>query len=330
MKMSDKIKRRISCSAGILMAMAAMTVTSCIDEDLSRCGQNYRIDYTVRLRTNIDTEISDELTTANEQAFGVVLRSALSNVFTDVAQNIDLSFYSDNSLAHHETQQMDASTSSFTIYLPVQEYQHLALANTAVEPLVDISGADSDLTLAMVQQSGDTISSQSVGLFSARLPMAVEDRDQVFNVDLYMQNCAVALVIDRDGQSPTAVWGYVRDLATSFSVNDSIYSYENMPFVRANLISDSNYYGLYAASFPSQDETRASDDAAIWRFEVYITLNGSTTKSTLSVSEPLQAGDLKIIKARIADDGRIVTTASDVGVSVTLDWKEGGSHDIEV
>ena len=41
-------------------------------------------------------------------------------------------------------------------------------------------------------------------------------------------------------------------------------------------------------------------------------------------------GDVKIIKAKLNPDGSISTDEPEVGVSVTLDWKPGGSHDVEM
>ena len=44
----------------------------------------------------------------------------------------------------------------------------------------------------------------------------------------------------------------------------------------------------------------------------------------------LKAGRLKLIKAKLKADGSLVVTNASVGVSVKLDWKPGGSHDIDI
>ena len=65
----------------------------------------------------------------------------------------------------------------------------------------------------------------------------------------------------------------------------------------------------------------------LWQYKVYVTLkNGTTTQSVLNMATPLRAGQLKIIKASLRDDGAVVTNAINVGVSVTLDWKPGGEY----
>lgn len=90
-----------------LAVMCVMSIASCIDEDMSDCGNDYRIDYTVRLHTNMRTEIATELTTETEQAFGEKLKEALANVFAERARDIDLSFYADGQLAHHEVHEVE-------------------------------------------------------------------------------------------------------------------------------------------------------------------------------------------------------------------------------
>lgn len=341
-----------------LSLLSAATLTSCIDEDLSDCGKDYKVDYTVQLRTNISTEIETELTTDIERQFGVDLSSTLADVFTDHARDLDLSFYTDDArLAQHDTHQMDASQASYTIFLPVRRYQNLAIANTAVEPNVTIDGLQTLHSMRLVQtENVDTVPSQQVGLFSARLPMEIENRDQEFHVNLYMQNCTACLVLDPGSVAISDVRGCVTGLASSFAVNDSVYSFDHSVPIRANKLRASNgrLIGLYATGFPSRDTRsgglpsaeapqqsaiaaqrpplRADEaDNSLWQIKVYVRLaTGQTTENTLYIREPLRAGRLRIIKAAIRDDGSIVTTTQNVGVSVKLDWKPGGEHDVEV
>lgn len=325
---------------GVALAFAgAAMLTGCIDEDLSECGGNFRIDYTVRLRTNLTTEISTELTTQEEVAMGELLRSQLGGVFTDHASDIDLSFFTGGAVAHEESHTLNASQGSFSVSLPVQQYRHLALANVAQEPLVSTVGRDQLATMSISQQEADIIDSHTAGLFSARLDMDVENRNQQFDVTLYMVNSAVALIIDRNGLQPEEMWGYVSGMATSFAVSDSTYSYDGSPTIRTLPIDQPNLYGLYAACMPSRNpqgstvhgapSSRAEGEGdGLWQFKAYVKLNGKVTETTLSVAAPLLAGNLKILKGKLDQDGRVVPTTQGVGASVKLDWKEGGNYDI--
>jgi hypothetical protein len=54
------------------------------------------------------------------------------------------------------------------------------------------------------------------------------------------------------------------------------------------------------------------------------------TKSVLDVKEPLQAGQIKVVKAQLQADGSLQPVSAEVGVSITLDWKEGGSYNSDI
>jgi hypothetical protein len=52
------------------------------------------------------------------------------------------------------------------------------------------------------------------------------------------------------------------------------------------------------------------------------------TESVLGVRKPLRAGQLKIIRAKMYSNGALEPDGTGVGVSVTLDWKEAGHHEV--
>ncbi len=316
-----------------MMAAAALLAFSCINEDLSDCGKDYRIDYLVKLQTSLEVNITEELNKSDEQAIANMLHDALADIYTEHAHDVDISFFSANALEHHERHIMDGTSSSFTIYLPVNDYRNLAVANSEWEPTVVLEGTDSDATFTMRQLSADTVSSHSAALFTSRLSMNVIDRNQVFHATLHMQNCVSALVIDHKGHNPDAVWGYVEGMASGFAVSDSTYHFDAEPLpIRTTPLFDGNRHSaLYSVHFPShQTMDRGAAEDALWRFHCFVTDNGTTTKSTLHISEPIEAGEMKIIKVVIGDGGEIVSDAPNVAVSVQLDWKPGGTFNPEL
>ncbi len=335
-----------------LLALALPSLTSCINEDLSGCGTDFGLTYNVRLRTNLRSTLYGELSAPAEQAVAERLAQALGGVFTDHASDLDLAFYTGEAPAHREAHEMDGSSASYTIYLPSADYNHLAIANAGAEPQVSVEG-DAYSALCLRQAPADTIDSHSSGVFAARRQLRVADAGGSFNVDLYMQNSAVALVIDLNGHQLTDIHGSLSGMASAFAVADSTYSFDRNTVIRASRLDDGQgRVALYAACFPSRgheayedykayktykpnkpyspNKLTAPEASALYRLVVYTTENGSITESTLSVSEPLRAGDIKVIKARIGDGGQVVTDAPEVGVSVKLDWKPGGDHDIEI
>ena len=84
-----------------------------------------------------------------------------------------------------------------------------------------------------------------------------------------------------------------------------------------------------SVNFPSRDDvTRAATSQSLWQFKVYVTKpDGKVTETVLDIEEPLKAGNLKIIKGELDDDGAVRPYDSTVGVSVRLDWNEGETFD---
>lgn len=320
------------CASGACV-VAALSLTSCIDEDLSDCGVDYAVEYVVeqKVKTNLQDEIATELARPEEQAMAQRISKELGGVFTDVVHDVELSFYTDHRRAWHQYNIIDASSASFTVYMPRADYRNLVLANMMKVEECGFMRDDSDLTMEINYLSAnDTVNSLQSGLFTSRMDMSLEDRNQKFRSCLYMLNSATAVVIDRNGQQADDIWGYVEGTASGFAVNDSVYSFSRKPVVRTVRMTEGGYDCLYSVTMPSPDGTRADADGGLWRMKVYVKKDGKTTENVVSVNDPLPAGDVRIIRVRMKDDGSVEAVTSEVGVSVTLDWKPGGSHDIEI
>lgn len=324
--------------------MAVLAGCSSIDDNLDDCGKQAQMDYELRLVTNISIELQTELTTQTELLLADALRSHLENIFTDFAHDVDLSFYDtegDSVRLQHDQHIMNANQASYTLYLPMREYMHLATANIAENKVVSLASDERCHPARLQQVERDTIDSHTTGLFTARQKMEVlSGIDQTFHVQLFMANCASALVIDPRGHDYQDVKVYTTGFATGFNICDTTYIYGKSPIIRAQRVDD-NGSGLLAycsVSFPSRNPMRTviettepfiaqEGENALWEFRVYVTKNdGTVTETILSLKQPLRAGELKILNARMMDDGSVTTTASEVGVSVTLDWKPGGTY----
>lgn len=318
-----------TCFSAMMLA-ATVSVTSCIDEDLSKCGSDYKIVYKMNLRTNMETEIDQTLTTPEEQLFAETLKKSMTNVFSDYAHDNDLSFFVNGTIFHHEQNKMQANTASYTIYLKRQDYRHLALANTEDEKLIEIKNGEHAKALALEQIAADTIDSHRYGIFTARRDISDNDFGTDIDVNLYMQNCAAAVVVDRRGHDIEDIYGYVENMATGFAVSDSVYHTERNTAIRARRITATDgsraggtgFEGLTAVCFPSTTDS--------WKYTVVVKKEGKYTKNVLNVNTPLKAGQLKILKMFLKEDGSLTATDNTVGVSVELNWKPGGQHDIEI
>lgn len=313
----------------LMTLSTAFGLSSCIDEDMSKCGKDYKIKYNLRLNTQIHTLIDIDLNTTEERHIANRLKQELGTVFTDHALDNDLSFFIGKVLYRHEANIMNANSVSYTIYLPRNDYQNLSLANTGSARNVKITGANDCKALALEQEQKDTINSHNIGLFTSRLTIDENDFEHDLQTTLYMANSSAVVVIDQSKVQPTELWGFVEGMATQFQVNDSTYSSSLNTMVRAKRINQDfitnsipTHDALYTVCFPSIKPE--------WRYHVIAKVNDKYTETIFTMNEPLKAGKLKIIKTRLKEDGSLSTSNTAVGVSVKLDWKPGGSHDIDI
>ena len=315
------------------LVAATMLLSSCsiIDEDLDDCGINNKIVYRLKLITNIQTELDQQLGSADERPVANALRQSLNGIFTDMAHDIDLSFYNtDNIREKHEQHIMNASQAEYVVYLPERDYRNLAVANITNATNVTLESDDNTpTTMKLLQQQGDTIDSHTTGMFTARKTIEVCNCTESFNVELYMANSCAALVVDTAGVGIRGMKVLTQDFATSFAVSDSTYAYQANPLIRSVEVPTNGqpYTCHYAVSFPSR-HTRSD---GLFRIKAYVTLpDGTTTENIITVEQPLLAGYLKIIKMKMKPNGSLTPLSQDVGVSVTLNWKQGGTYEPEV
>ena len=338
-------------TAIILFTLAATLLFGCslVDEDMRDCETDYHLDYELRLVTNMTTELETQISTSTEASVSQALRTYLSNVFTDYAHDVDLSFYDvypDSARLHHEAHIMDANQSSYTLYIPVRHYMHLAVANIANNGVVSLRNDDKCPSAMFTQAVGDTLPSHRTGLFSSRLPMDIkEGEDQSFDVKLYMSNCATSLVLDTLNSNIRDVRMFATGFATDFVLRDSTYLYRYSPMIRAdNLKLEQTRFVCFATvNFPSKTgETKTvinTDDPfvtetaseALWKMCVYVTTkDGTVTETVLGIKRPLLPGQLKVISAVVHEDGTLETWDQNVSVTVQLDWHSGLDVDIEI
>lgn len=344
-------KGGVPCLWGIVPFCLSLLFVSCsmIDEDLSDCGEQAEINYELELVTNVSTEISTQLTTQTDLVLAQSVRTHLGTIFSDFAHDVDLSFYDtqgDSLRLQHDEHIMNANQASYALNLPKRQYMHLATANILNNELVTLENDERCHRSMLQQAAGDTISSHTTGIFTARQPMNVlEGVDQNFNVTLYMANCAAMLVIDPRDYDASDIKVYSTGFATGFNICDSTYVYsDKSPIVTTSLIKneDSKELGFCSVTFPSRvpRETRhvieteepfitQDEGESLWEFRVYVTQPDATrswpsiTETILRIRKMLHPGEFKIFRGWIGKGGGVVSKEPEVSASVTLDWKPG-------
>lgn len=335
---------------GILVLLAAgLWSCSLVDEDLRDCETDYHLDYELRLVTNMKAELQTQLSMAADVTVSNAIRAYLNDIFTDFAHDVDLGFYDvygDSAMLHHEAHIMNANQSSYTLYIPVRRYMHLALANVESNELLTLEGMDKCHSARLAQKLQDTIPSLRSGVFSARLPMDIkEGEDQQFDVRLYMVNCASSIVIDTLGSNVKDIKVFMSGFATGFNLCDSLYTYDYTPLVKADRLPlDGPGSICYAAvtmpSRPAPDTKTIidTDDTdvvggssnALWQVKIYAqNPDGKITETILGVTQPLQSGQLRVIKCTAHDNGTVLPGDDPtIAVSFTLDWTPGLDHQV--
>jgi hypothetical protein len=328
-----------------LLLVIAPTSCSMIDDDRSDCEADFFVRYEVTLHTNLTTQVQTVLRSRFETAVANLLEDSLKTIFREFAHDVDLSFYIDNDRRFHDRHIMDAGQATYDLELPADNYRHLALANMVVEPSVELANSEHADQSYINQLKADTIHSHNIGLFSARQDMnIVGNVDQMFDVTLYMVNCASILVVRTDNVLYRDLQVYSTDFADGFMINDSVYLHRHNPLVHDVRVTNPpvDREVFYSVSFPSCDtaeeaqkqtrlevgsndsQTGADDSERIWRKYVYATMpDGSITRTTINVRKPLEAGQVMIIYAYLKPDGSIYSPNVEVGTSVQLNWKGG-------
>lgn len=333
--------------------VAVLAGCSMIDDDLSDCGEDLRLDYDLQLVTNVSIELQTELDRRNDANLIKALKEYLAPIFIDYAHDLDLSFYDnqgDFARLHHERHIIDANELSFTVYLPRRQYMNSAVANLERNGVVTLEGSDFGHTAHLAQSQDDMAIPHKTGLFTARKDIHLEDGvNKTYYIHMYMANCGAALVLDTSEATLKDLKVVATGFASRFNIADSTYVFDDTPpLVVADPIRTGNT-GLQCfctINFPSREpdavmtrdvieteEPFVSIDAqkALWQFRVYATLaDGTVTESLLGVCKPLRAGQFKILHAHMYPDGSLEPSEQEVGVSVTLDWKEGGVYHPEL
>lgn len=348
------VNRWMSRLLGSILTLG-MLGCSMVDEDLSDCVDQTEVDYELQLVTNISTEVQTQLNTQADVVLAEKLKDYLGDIFTDYARDVNLMFFGtegDSTLLHSDEHIMNDSEHSYTLLIPRQRYMHIAVANVEGDPVVRLEGTESCHTAALRQIDGDTIDSHNTGIFTARQLMEmIEGIDQTFNVKLYMANCSAMLVVDPNGHETNGMRVFTTGFATAFFIADSVYEFKTpAPLIRTKRLEpdENGCVGFVSVNFPSrepstpqsaQDRTTRTviettdpfvaepGNEVLWEFRVYMPApDGTITETVLGIREPLRAGQLKIVRCWLGENGIVNTHDPNVAVSVTLNWTPGGAH----
>ena len=324
----------------LLAALAALLLPQgCSLVDENEACPVFRLDYEMRLVTNLETELQTSLSMSGDVAVEAALRDYLRDIFTDYAHDAVLSFYNaaDDDLYMEIDTLINGNQTSIQLKIRANNYHHTAVANIRENGAVDLEGKNHSAAIRLKQKVADTIPPHRTGLFTEHLDMNVyDDRDQVFSDTLRMVNCAAALVVDTLDSHIRDIRVVTSGFATEYSVYPEHYSFDYTPIHRTDRldITEGSQLCFVSVNFPSFDPERTKSifettdpfvseqaGSSLWRFKCYVTLpDGSVTESILGVRNPIRAGQLRLIKVKAFPNGSVQPSSPEVGVSVDITW----------
>ncbi len=313
-----------------ILFLLFLTLPCCrlIDDDLSVCGTDLTFIYQTRLNTNIESEIATVLPEAEMKPVADNIRTFLAPVFQPDMYDLQLYFYlsADASLLRSSVHSVNASSAEIPLNLPEDSYTHLCVANADGNSQMSVLTADYSSSLRLRQSVADTIRSHNTGIYTGRYNLNITDDTPVSGiVPLYIINSSVALVIDSTDVSADSISVCLHGMASAFSVQDSLFSFTPHQVVAMQPIAPQCFAAI---CLPSSDNPK--EDGAYYSLDVLVTRPDSTiTQNIITINSPLMAGNLKIIRCKLLPDGRLDPEENtEVGITVTLDWKQGGQHDV--
>ncbi|MBO6248211.1 MAG: hypothetical protein J6N54_05310 [Bacteroidales bacterium] len=336
----NKLSGIIAFALTVIGLGSAVCGCSMIDDGRDDCFSDLTIAYEMRLVTNRQPEIDSVLSAPSDIYVKKALEDHLSGIFSDYGRGLELSFYAPASVdpAVKETKSMEAVRKEFPFTMDPGDWFHTAMANgdCSKETLVSRDGYQ-------------YAESHKAGLFSGRKSFTlVPGNNPGIEVGLYMVNSGTALVVETSKApeiDPSGITIYVTGFADGFNVADSVFTYPST-FYRVNTVdlpvSEGTEKCYAAVHFPSRDPridptvgVRSVTETVepfrwpetpkpIWEWVGYVKRpDGKTTETVLGIRKPLRAGQLKILKVFVDDDGRLLTDDPEVAVSVNLDWQPG-------
>lgn len=344
-----------------LLLVACVQSCSLIDDDLTYCGYDYEITYRLRLRIDLDEELSRQLYSPSDVTTIEAVREKMAPIFSNIGHDLDVAIIpttNQDAVTSHNNYIIDASEATYNLYLKVEDYLDNAVANVDNNMIVSHDN-QATLSAALYEPNTDTIAPQRTGLFAGRLPIAVADtaNNATFEVILHQVNSAVVLLID-DVLDNTSVEATVEKTATGFALSDSVFLFDrathskmehlsiattfNSANAPANNSDGVNKRDAIAAAdltrrvvmttvcMPSADYPTSGD--VIWQVVAHVTgEDGTITQTILGIHTPLEAGTIRVLRTQMEPNGSLTPIgAEDIGFSVQLDWKQGSEFNQEL
>lgn len=303
------------CKA-LLFAIVAVSLSSCIDEDLSDCPPEertvfimYKVEASQQIENNFDATIHD-------MRFG--FWNTPSTLFFE--QYIEEKGFPEDNI--------------FEVTLPAADYNHLVIANGVRGAEEQLPKLLADVCVLPIEISSDTVMGLSRAPFAGKLFMPLGYSEDAF-FTVYLKPVVGYVKLDVSYTTELEnVRCYISGTKAGYNVWDEIWI-ENPLLVTdgnmnvADIGENQQQFAFYA--FPSIiEDTKAPVADGEWKVYFYANNkeNNEVTQYIFTLYEPLLAGHVFEASFRIGTDEG--WTDAEAGVTINTEWKPGTDYDNEM
>lgn len=305
---------------GSLLILATGSFSSCIDEDLSDCPPRAK-----------DVEISYELKVSQDVSLG----------YSDEVNSLHLGFWDQPTNLFRELvlQKEDIPEDMrFVVTLPVNNYQHIAVAN---DQQIDGSFIPfaSDVNQAMFTYNfltPDTVPATEQPVYSGKLQMNMEDsfKDEKYEVLLEPVSGKFILHVSHPEtlkNTKCFIKGTHQSLMLweqNWILNDKIVTDANA--FATTVSAGSTDFSFYALPTYTPSITKSETmQEGWWKIYFYSELNDKIVQHIFTVKKGVKPGDVFEATFNIYEEGGEAVDV-DAGVDFNPDWEPGSDYDIEM
>lgn len=220
-KINHTMTRYFKALTAALLLLLTLQSCSLIDDDLSDCESTYSLNYELKMVSNINLQLSEQLQVNTGSLTLATLNNYFSRIIQPTTSEVRLGFYpTDGDAPVYYSRQTQGQRSAFAISIPADDYRHVAVIGQE-DPSIFLRDTTQAATVRLTQLLNDTVESHNHAILAGTLDMNVMgNTDQSWEVDLYPADASVAVVMKKNPKVlRTRV--FLADLATSFTPNDS-------------------------------------------------------------------------------------------------------------
>lgn len=306
---------------GSLLLCSVWSMTSCIDEDLSDCPPPAKeVDITYRLEIAQDVELG----------------------YSNEVNSLHLGFWNTPSSLYRERMIKKEELPSdmiFRVTLPIDNYSHVAVANSAQEDgtYLPFAALLSDVELSMPLIKPDTVAASQQPTYAGILQMNMEETHETENYEVLLKPVSGKFVLHIEHpETLKDMKCYLRGTEESYSCWNQEWNYDsklvtNASRFRTEETTQKTDFSFYAYPTQPAEATKAdtAPAAGTWKMYLYSKLNDKIIQHIFTIKETVSSGQVFEATFRVTEQGGEAIDV-EAGVEINTDWKPGNDFDEEI